>query len=210
MGLSVNGNLSIHTIFDKNNASMPFSGKKLEDLLKWIGFSQEGIKETNDNFPKEYKIKMCLELIYNSKRTNSGSLKDRLEFIISSLIGVIRGAEEGILDLEQWRELSNAVTTIVSTDDQLGYKNFIDYYLKNGIVSNSGLEVFDTIVKDMYTPEEIKKIYDRSIASFNAIEQNVKFSTSKFARNVNPESVELWKKSLETKEEILKKLQSKL
>jgi hypothetical protein len=185
-----------------------YIGKSLSYFLKGIGLPENAISEIYHKFPTEMKIKLCLELIYHT--TKSGGSKDRIEHVISSLIGVIRGAEQGTITRDNWLELSSAVSSITVSDEKLSYSNFIKYYSKNGIVSTAGLEVFNTVVKENYTGDQINEIYEASVKSFKSIEQNMKFASSRFATHITEEDKKSWSKSLENKDYIIKQLESKL
>ena len=199
-GITVKSDQSISDAFDRSNKSI--SGyKDLTSILEGIGFPKSAINEVVAKFPIETKIKLATEQFFKNK--------DKLtpKKIIASLINVNKGVLDGIIDEEEWESLSGIVAMIMMETEGLKASNFMEFFRANGILTDSGWEVFKKIIGDKYTKEDMEQIYDNTIEAFESIDYVL---DSGELEGISPEQKKKFQAIKNNKSEILRKIEEKM
>ena len=175
VGITVNKNGTVHTDADRPNGRVQapgggnYTGKPVTEELRRIGVPEEGIKAFEEKFPKEADIKLAIEAYFKDGQ----SLKPI--DIITSLLTFNKGFLSGSMTAAQWEDVSSLVTQIISELKGLGPEDFLKIYRGTGgngggVYSDASWNIFDKLIGDNYTKDDIKTMYEENIEGFDSLE----------------------------------------
>jgi hypothetical protein len=209
-GITVNADQSVYTdavgrsqqrVTGKNGSG--FNNKPLSALLDSQDFPNELIGKTLKEFPMEVDIKLALEEFFR----NQGSLTPQK--IIISLLNINKGFLAGKIEEGEWERISGIVAVILKDTQNLKPAAFLKLFKENGIMSESGWNVFKKVVGDDFTPDDIKEIYNKTVEGLETMEYVLELS-SKGQMKLKAEEVETMKKCVDNKDQILERIKSKM
>lgn len=206
LGITVNTDESIHTDATRPNQRIPFpSGAKrtLGSLLKEQKFPAEMIDKIVSLFPVERDIKLAMEQFFRNQKDLTP------EKIVGSLINVNRGFLSGQLEESEWERIAGVVSEIIKTTENLKTSQFLKFFKENGILSESGWEVFNRVVGDDYTKEDMKKIKEQTDEGFETIEYIIQENKRK-AIKTKQEEIQRMKECLESKDNVMDRFNAKM
>ena len=157
-GLTVDKNEKITAMFDRHNVSLVLpNGTRPSTLLQYLEgmkYPEPLIRSVMKNFQEEVRIKLALENFFKSE-TN---MKDSQ--IIGSLISQSRSAITGYISEKDWKEISAIVSEVIFKYRDMKKSQFLKIFRESGILSEASLRVFDALVGDEYTNDDIKTIME--------------------------------------------------
>ena len=157
----------IKTSANANNNESEYSkykNKHFTEVLKSMGYPQSMIVTLDTFFPLEQKIKMALERFYRLQKNPTQT------DVLTALTKVHEGVLEGVMDEESWFRICGVVAEIVKIQMNLSDKDFIQYFIDNGIVFESDFIIFKHVIGDNYTPEEAAGIQDSTYTNIEYLE----------------------------------------
>jgi len=203
LGITVNKNESIHTDADRPNGRIRSSSggtfSTLEALLKGMHLPTGLVEAVLKDFPMEADIKLAMEQFFRHQKDLTP------ERIIGSLINVNRGFLQGKMEEGEWERIAGVVSEIIKGTEKLKTSEFLKFFKQNGILSQSGLAVFDRVVGDDYTPEDVEEIKASSMEGFETMEYILEENKRKTMKT-KPEEIERMKTCVDNKDSILDKL----
>jgi hypothetical protein len=207
LGITVYGDGRIYTDADRPNrriyAPNGSTFKTLNELMKGLNFPNDLIDEVNKKFEVEKNIKVSLEQFFKlGKKLNA-------EEIIKSLINAKRGVLSGIVDPEQWDQISGIVSMIIAEAEDLKPSHFLEEFRTYGILTKSSVGVFDYVVGDDYTKKDIDKIIDATKQNQESARDFLMTYRAGFGK-VKAEHLALLEEIERDEAEVLKALESKL
>jgi hypothetical protein len=117
-----------------------------------LGYPKDLIDSIMNNFNTECDIKTAIsELWEKTKGLNT-------QKIISSLFQATRGFLSGSMSEDEWGKIAGVVAEIISDDRGINKKDFMNHFKENGIISDTGLNVFNSLIGDDYTKSDIEDI----------------------------------------------------
>jgi hypothetical protein len=152
IGITVNKDGTVHATYDRTNSSISSMGNTYQQILKKAGYPDDAIEQVEKNFQNEVNIKMVLEKFFKE----SQGWDDRK--VISNLISVTRGVASGIISQSDWDQIADAVSSIILNSKDISVDSLLGAFTKNGIYSESGWKVFDTLIGDKYTKQQMEDI----------------------------------------------------
>lgn len=176
VGITINKNGTVHTDADRPNGRIyspdgnNYTGKPATEVLKRIGVPEDGIKAFEEKFPREADIKLALELYFKE-----GQSLRPLDIILS-LLTFNKGFLSGSMDESQWEDISSLVTQIISELKGLGPGDFMKIYKGSGSSSGGGIysdaswNIFDKLIGENYTKDDIETMYKENVEGFASLE----------------------------------------
>jgi len=206
LGITVYGDGRIYTDADRPNRRISAKGgtfKTLGDLMSGLDFPSDLIEKVNKEFPAERDIKFALEEFFR----NQGSLTPQK--IIISLLNLNKGFLAGRLDEGEWERVAGIVALIIKDTEGLKTSAFLKLFKENGIMSESGWNVFKRVVGDDFTKDDIKEIYAKTVEGIETMEYVLELN-SKGQMKLKSEEVQTMKNCVDNKDEILARIKSKM
>ncbi len=203
IGMTVEPNGKIYAAYNRPNRSISSMGSTYKEILKNAGFPQDAIESVDKKFDDEVNIKLVLEKFF--KESEGWDSRK----VINSLISISRGLAKGVVSERDWEQISGAVADIIMTSEKISTSTLLETFKNNGIYSDSGWQVFDTLVGDNYTSEDMKKIKESTEMGLEDIKELLKRHQS----GQLPEkaaTVEIWKTVVDRSDEIMKKIEEKI
>ena len=201
--MTVEPNGKIYAAYNRPNRSISSMGSTYKEILKNAGFPQDAIESVDKKFDDEVNIKLVLEKFF--KESEGWDSRK----VINSLISISRGLAKGVVSERDWEQISGAVADIIMTSEKISTSTLLETFKNNGIYSDSGWQVFDTLVGDNYTSEDMKKIKESTEMGLEDIKELLKRHQS----GQLPEkaaTVEIWKTVVDRSDEIMKKIEEKI
>ena len=176
VGITVNKDGTVHTDADRPNSRIQstsgnnYTGKPATEVLRRIGVPEDGIKAFEEKFPREADIKIALELYFKE-----GQSLRPLDIILS-LLTFNKGFLSGSMTESQWEEVSSLVTQIISELKGLGPDDFMKIYKGSGSASGGGIysdaswNIFDKLIGNNYTKDDIETMYKENMEGFDSLE----------------------------------------
>ena len=156
IGITINPDGTIHTDATRpNNRLRSDDGatfKTYQSALKGLGYPAELVDTLEKSFSREVDIKLALEHYYK----DGSNLEPKK--IIESLITMSKGFLAGSMPQEDWENVSGIVSEIIFADKGLSKSQFMRIFKGNGIYTEATWKVFDTIIGNDYSKEDIKEI----------------------------------------------------
>jgi hypothetical protein len=203
LGITVNKNESIHTDADRPNGRIRSNSgstySNLSDLLKGMRLPSALADAVLNEFPIEADIKLAMEQFFRHQKDLTP------EKIIGSMININRGFLQNKLPESEWEKIAGIVSEIIKGTEKLKTSEFLKFFKQNGILSRSGLAVFDRVVGDDYTPEDVEEMKASSMEGFETMEYIIEENKRK-AMKTKPEEIERMKTCVDNKDSILDKL----
>jgi hypothetical protein len=193
IGITINPDGTVHTDANRPNSRLRDSGgntfRTYKSALKELGYPEDLIEAVDGAFQREVDIKVALENYYRE-----GS-KLEARKIIESLITISRGFLAGTMDQSEWDNIAGIITEIIVNDKGLSKSQFMKVFTQHGIFSEATWKVFDAIIGNDYTKEEMEEI-------LSSIERNLEGMGFLIRDNDNGD-VQLTKKVRDNIESIL-------
>ena len=152
IGMTVEPSGKIYAAYDRPNGSISNLGSTYQEILKNAGFPKEAIDSVQKKFDDEVNIKLVLEKFF--KEAEGWNARK----IINSLISISRSLAKGIISQEDWEQISGAVSEIIVSSEQINKSTILEAFKENGIYSESGWSVFDTLIGGDYTSADLNQI----------------------------------------------------
>jgi hypothetical protein len=203
IGMTVNKGGSIHAAYDRPNSSISRMGGTYQEILKNAGFPQEAISQVEKKFQDEVNIKLVLEKFFKE----SQGWDDRK--VISSLISVTRGVAKGIVSEDDWEQISGAVSSIILNSQDISVESLLKAFKNNGIYSEAGWKVFDTLVGDKYTKEDMKDIQKSTEEGLEVL-QTIIDRNAQGTLNNKPEELNSYKEIVDNQKWIFSQIEDRL
>jgi hypothetical protein len=203
VGITVNKDGTVHAAYDRTNSSIASFGNTYQEILKKSGFTQESIDAVEKKFQDEVNIKLVLEKFFKE----SQGWDDRK--VISSLISVTRGVATGIVSQKDWDEIAGAVSSIIISSQDISIKSLLNAFKNNGIYSESGWKVFDTLIEDKYTKEDMKEIKEATQEGLEVLQTIVDRNAQGTLKNKS-EELNSYKEILSSKDWIYSQIEERL
>ena len=138
--------------------------KALEKEKERLGYPQELIDDIKIRFKEEVQIKKVVQKLYkNISRINP---TDFIDDVLDLKKVYAKSNNPG-----QFEEITRIATEILLKSGDLGSREFFDYYLINGVINFSALAVFQVVMQDSCTHEQLDQIISITIEEFDAIEE---------------------------------------
>jgi hypothetical protein len=207
IGSTVNVDGSIHTdatrpnnrLKDKNGSNF----RTLKDTLIGLDYPADLIDTLMSKFKMETDIKIALERYYKDGASLS------VDSIISSLIASSKGFLSGAMPEEDWKQISGLVASIIYDVKGLHKKDFMNKFKLVGIFTEAAMNVFDKLIGDDYTKQDIEELMERTE---NSIE-DMKHVFDLQKRGLFPtdkSKFETLKGVIEDEENVIKRIKAKL
>lgn len=203
IGITVNKNGTVHAAYDRTNSSISDFGNTYQEVLKKAGFPSEAIASVEKKFQDEVNIKLVLEKFFKE----SQGWDDRK--VISSLISVTRGVASGVVSQKDWDEIAGAVSSIIISSQDISIRSLLNAFKNNGIYSEAGWKVFDTLVEDNYTKEDMKEIKEATDEGLEVLQTIVDRNEQGTLKNKS-EELNSYKEILDTKDWIYSQIEERL
>jgi hypothetical protein len=178
-------------------------GSTYQEILKNAGFPQEAISQVEKKFQDEVNIKLVLEKFFKE----SQGWDDRK--VISSLISVTRGVAKGIVSEDDWEQISGAVSSIILNSQDISVESLLKAFKNNGIYSEAGWKVFDTLVGDKYTKEDMKDIQKSTEEGLEVL-QTIIDRNAQGTLNNKPEELNSYKEIVDNQKWIFTQIEDRL
>ncbi len=208
VGITVNPNQTIHTDADRPNRRVTDRNgrnyKDLRSILDGIGLPAEAVNKVIEEFPQETDIKLATEQFFKNQKDLTP------QKIVSSLIKINSGVLAGKVDETEWEKISGIVSLIIKETEGLRTSNFMEFFKENGIMTDSGWEVFKKIIGDDYTKSDMEQIYDHTLEGFDSIDYVLDSVENGEMSNVSPDMVRKFKEIKANKSKILRKIEEKM
>jgi hypothetical protein len=207
IGITVNPDGTIHTDATRPNSRLRDSRgntfSTLEGALKGLDYPQDLIDSVMKRFKSECDIKLAIERFYREE----GALTERK--IIESLLMMTRGFLGGAMSEDDWNKISGTVAQIIFDVKNMKRSQFMDVFSDAGIFSEAALNVFDRLIGDDYTKEQMEKIIKVTEERLQDMEYILELFKEKKIP-ADQKSIDSITSALDSKDEILKRLKNKL
>jgi hypothetical protein len=140
------------------------SGINYAKFLKNLDYPDDLIKSIVDKFEEEVTIKLSLEKFYKESKTLTPKA------LILSLVDLKKGIFNGVITPEQWDQVSGIVSFIIKEERNLKPSDFIKEFIENGIFDYAAWEVFDYVVENDFTKEDMEKIKETTLEIYPEME----------------------------------------
>jgi hypothetical protein len=207
VGLTVNPDETIHTdanrpnqrLTDKNGKTF----KTIESALKGLDYPEDLIDSIMKRFKTECDIKLAIERFYQEQ---SGLTTRK---IIESLLTMTKGFLSGSMTEEDWKKISGTVAQIIFEVKKLKKSDFMEVFKDTGIFTQAALNVFDRLMEDDYTSQDISKIIDETEKGLQDMEYIIELYDDG-TLPADPKAMERIREVLKNKDEVIKKLKDKI
>jgi hypothetical protein len=207
VGLTVNPDETIHTdanrpnqrLTDKNGKTF----KTIESALKGLDYPEDLIDSIMKRFKTECDIKLAIERFYQEQ---SGLTTRK---IIESLLTMTKGFLSGSMTEEDWKKISGTVAQIIFEVKKLKKSDFMEVFKDTGIFTQAALNVFDRLMEDDFTSQDISKIIDETEKGLQDMEYIIELYDDG-TLPADPKAMERIREVLKNKDEVIKKLKDKI
>ena len=207
IGITVNPDGTIHSdasrpnrrIKDKNGKTF----KTLKDALEGLDYPKDLIDVVMSKFKMECDIKIALERYY---KEGTGLTVSE---VIISLIATTKGFLSGSMPQEDWERISGLVSKIIFVDKGLKKRDFMKEYKRSGILSDAGLNVFNSLIGDDYTKSDIEDILKATEMNIVDIKYILELNAAG-GLPIKAAQVEDMKNLIKEEQNIIKKIKAKL
>jgi hypothetical protein len=207
VGITVNPDGTIHTDATRPNSRLRDKNgntfRTLESALNGLGYPKDLVDTVMSKFKMETDIKIALERYY---KDGSGLT---VRSIIESLLATSKGFLAGAMPQDDWEKISGLVSQIIFDVKGLKKSDFMKEFTEYGIFSEASLNVFNRLIGDDYTKEDIEKILAATEKGIEEIKYILELH-KEGALSFKPEKVESMKNVVKSEETILQKIKSKL
>jgi hypothetical protein len=207
VGLTVNPDGTIHTDANRPNSRLRDSNgnsfKTLESALKGLGYPADLQDAVMKKFKTECDIKLAIERFYQDE----SNLTNRK--IIESLLTMTKGFLSGSMTEEDWKKISGTVAQIIYEVKKLKKSDFMQVFKDSGIFTEAALNVFDRLIENDYTTQDIEKIIK---VTENGL-QDMEYVIELYKDGTLPpdaKNMEKIKNVLENKDTVIRKLKDKM
>lgn len=156
IGITINADGTVHTDATRPNSRLRDDNgntfKTYQSALKGLGYPAELVDSVEKAFSREVDIKLALEHYYK----DGSNLEPKK--IIESLITMSKGFLAGSMPQEDWENIAGIVSEIIFTDKGLSKSQFMKIFKGNGIYTEATWKVFDTIIGEDYTKDDMEEI----------------------------------------------------
>jgi hypothetical protein len=212
IGVTVEKDGSIHAAYDAPNQSIKNkSGKSyrtVSDLLKDNGYPESLIKTLERKIPEESRIKSALTLFYKKEEN-----KTPVE-IIKSLINLNSGFLKGQISPQDWEKISADVTQIIFEVRGLKRSDFLKEFKKSGIFSEATWEIWDRLIGDAYTAQDIQDIEQKTKTNLGQMQDLIDLYGNQVSKmgipGLNQETIDIMKRFIQNKDEIISMVQKRM
>ena len=206
VGITVNADGTVHTDATRPNRRVTNSGgstyRTLSSLLK-DNYPEDLVKTFESRFPSEVDIKLALENFFREGQ----SLNTKM--IIISLIKTSKGFLEGLMPEEDWEKISGTVAQIIFEVKHMKVKDFIEEFKKHGIYTEAALNVFDKVIGKNYDSSDIEEILSNTKDGLEDMKYMLELG-KEGGMQVDKESIKKMELALSQRDQILKRIESKL
>lgn len=207
IGITVNPDGTIHTDATRpNNRLRDKNGntyRTLKDALEGLDYPKDLIDAVMSKFKMECDIKIALERYY---KEGTGLTVSE---VIMSLIATTKGFLSGSMPQEDWERISGLVSKIIFVDKGLKKRDFIEEYKRSGILSDAGLNVFNSLIGDDYTKSDIEDILKSTEMNIVDIKYILELNAAG-SLPLKAAQVEDMKNLIKEEQNIIKKIKAKL
>ncbi len=208
IGLTIEKNGKIYTDADKYNNRLPGggTGKNFVTFLRDLGYPAAMCDTLEKDFPDEVLVKTALEAFQRFAKDGKINIRE----IVTSLVGVNRNIASGLMSKEQWQSISGEVSRIIYDQLELKDKDFMDFFKDNGIYTIAMWNVFDEIVGNKYTAEDMQALLASTEEGISEISTVVKLAEKGKGFKAGKEEIENLKNIVKEKDDILKRITSRI
>lgn len=207
MGITVTPDGRITAGFDHNNSSISRgSNETVFELLRKKDLPEDLINKLKKRLPTESAIKVALMLFYKEESKNAP-----LQDILRDLLNLNKGFLRGEIDPEIWEKISADVTRIIFEKRKFSKEKILSEFVKNGIYSIASWNIWDVLLEDFATKEDIEKIKERTKAVLKNMEEVMELTkTNKLPGTTIAKNLSIMKEILENKDTIMQEFEKRI
>ena len=127
----------------------------------------------------------------------------------SGFIATSKGFLAGAMPQEDWERISGLVSKIIFVDKGLKKRDFMEEYKRSGILSDAGLNVFNSLIGDDYTKSDIEDILKATEMNIVDIKYILELNAAG-GLPLKAAQVEDMKNLIKEEQNIIKKIKAKL
>lgn len=193
---------------DKFNSALPNAkGSYFWNVLENLDYPAKVINTLKDDFPKEVKLRLAMENFHKFSDDSANSLNPRK--IVTSLVSMNQNIAKGIMSTEDWEQISADVSRLIFEEMGLKASDFLNFFKENGIFTESMWNVFDEIIGNKYSKQDMEEIYKASEDGYDDIELIYQMYKKK-GMGVKKEDAEVLKEVIDRKDEFLKAIEARI
>ena len=193
---------------DKFNSAIPNAkGTYFWTVMEKLDYPAKVINTLKDDFPKEVKLRLAMENFHKFSDDSANSLNPRK--IVTSLVSMNQNIAKGIMSPEEWEEISADVSRLIFDEMGLKPSDFLEFFKENGIFTESMWNVFDEIIGNSYSKDDMERIYTASEEGYDDIELIYQMFKKKGV-GIKKEDAEVLKDVIGRKEEFLNAIKARI
>jgi hypothetical protein len=213
-GMTVDSSMKVTDSADRYNKKLPKEGSNISTVMGEVGYPKKVIDGIVESIPAEISIRKSLEFFHRwEEKSTSG--RSGIREIAESLVGIEKNIAKGeksgslgsyTITKEEWEKISGKVSKIIFEEMGLKRSDFLDIFKENGIYSQPMWNVFDSVVGNEYTSDDMAKIYK---ATEEGIDDYRYVLTLKNMPNVK-ENLDYYKSIIAREEDILSDIKKRM
>jgi len=204
LGVTIQKNGVVKSCAWKNNTGTDVnfhpSGINYAKFLKNLDYPEDLIRSIVDKFEEEVTIKLSLEKFYKESKTLTPKA------LILSLVDLKQGIFNGVITPEQWDQVSGIVSFIIKEERNLKPSDFIKEFIENGIFDYAAWEVFDYVVENDFTKEDMEKIKETTLEIYPEMENFIYLRSKGKSLGISEAGFASLTKKIEYKDENIAKI----
>lgn len=201
IGVTVENDGRIHAAFDANNHSIRNnkgnSYRNINELLKDKEYPESLIKAVDRKIGDESRIKHALMLFFKEEKKLSA-----LD-LIKGLLDLNKGFLKGQFSEEAWEKISGQISKIIFEIKDFKKKDFLKQFMDYGIYSDAAWKIWDELIGDDYTEQDLEKIYTKTKNSLEQMKDILELYDAGKLKELKADAISRMRGILDNKEETL-------